>query len=199
MKIQTPEGVAGIHRAAQLDEKGVDKAEFDFLYRKLRHPLDAGTCDFGEYLGLIGDELGVDFSDPELIARTEDADVASWSTADDDMVAWLETLSDIEPALLSNIPQTLLVHVRETMPWISKFSPAIFSCDLGLAKPDPDIYRAACDAMGAQPDEVLFLDDTPENVVGARERGLRAVQFLDRATAERDIHDFLQGSDIGRN
>ena len=37
---------------------------------------------------------------------------------------------------------------------------AVFSCDVGLAKPDPDMYVNACKQLGVRPEEVLFVGDS---------------------------------------
>ena len=52
-----------------------------------------------------------------------------------------------------------------------------YSYDLGFHKPDPEIYRAACRELGAEPGECVFLDDLESNVEGARAAGLQAFQF----------------------
>ena len=44
-------------------------------------------------------------------------------------------------------------------------------------KPHPDAYAAALGALGRPPDQVVFADDQPHNVDGARRVGLRAVHF----------------------
>ena len=60
------------------------------------------------------------------------------------------------------------------------FGPHIFvSAELGLAKPDPAIYRAACARLGSEPMQTFFVDDLPANVAGAREAGLTAAVFTD--------------------
>lgn len=65
---------------------------------------------------------------------------------------------------------------------------AYFSCDLGVVKPDPEFFRRILAGLGAEPDEVFFVDDTPANVEGARTAGLRAMHWrheegLDRLRA----------------
>jgi epoxide hydrolase-like predicted phosphatase len=51
----------------------------------------------------------------------------------------------------------------------------IYSYEVGLAKPDPRIYRLLCDRLAVSPREVVFLDDRPENVKGACELGIHAL------------------------
>jgi epoxide hydrolase-like predicted phosphatase len=58
----------------------------------------------------------------------------------------------------------------------------IYSYEVGLAKPDPRIYRLLCDRLTVSPGEVVFLDDRPENVRGAHELGIQAL--LHKSTAQ---------------
>ena len=51
----------------------------------------------------------------------------------------------------------------------------IYTCEVGLAKPDPRVYRLLCDQLAVSPREVVFLDDRPENVKGACELGSERV------------------------
>lgn len=64
------------------------------------------------------------------------------------------------------------------------FDAAIFSCDVGTAKPDPAIYLAACEALGVAPDECLFVGDGgSDELRGAAALGMTPVQMtgiLDR-------------------
>jgi epoxide hydrolase-like predicted phosphatase len=51
----------------------------------------------------------------------------------------------------------------------------IYSCEVGLAKPDPRVYRLLCDRLAVSPGELVFLDDRPENVKAACELGIHAL------------------------
>ncbi|MBC7895795.1 MAG: HAD family hydrolase [Cytophagaceae bacterium] len=58
------------------------------------------------------------------------------------------------------------------------FSSTIYSMDIGHAKPRPEIFRAALDALGLPPDEVLHVGDNERtDVGGALDMGLRAVRL----------------------
>jgi epoxide hydrolase-like predicted phosphatase len=58
-----------------------------------------------------------------------------------------------------------------------------YSHELGLLKPDPAIYRVACERLGVRPQEALLLDDLQANVDGARAVGMRAITFTSNAQA----------------
>ena len=52
------------------------------------------------------------------------------------------------------------------------------SADIGLSKPDPAIFHYMLERLQVSPDETLFVDDTVQNLVGARQAGLQTVHFL---------------------
>ncbi len=46
-----------------------------------------------------------------------------------------------------------------------------------ILKPDARAYALGCEALGLAPDEIVFVDDQPRNVEGARKAGLTAIAF----------------------
>ena len=60
---------------------------------------------------------------------------------------------------------------------------AVISCDVGLRKPDPAIFRLACDRLGVAPAEALFLDDAAAMVAGATAAGLTGIHVTDHEEA----------------
>lgn len=62
---------------------------------------------------------------------------------------------------------------------------AIFSCDVGLRKPDPRIYRLATDRLGVDPEDCMFIGDGgSQELSGALEVGMHPV--LIRVDADSD-------------
>jgi putative hydrolase of the HAD superfamily len=56
------------------------------------------------------------------------------------------------------------------------FDAAVFSCAVGIAKPDPAIYLLACERLGVLPGRALFVGDGAEGELhGAEAAGLRAL------------------------
>jgi putative hydrolase of the HAD superfamily len=68
------------------------------------------------------------------------------------------------------------------------FDEVIVSADVGLTKPDPEIYKLAAERLGVKPEEVVFIDDSPWLIAGARETGMKTVlyQNLDQTIKELD-------------
>ena len=51
---------------------------------------------------------------------------------------------------------------------------SFYSCEMGVAKPDPEFFRHIVTALARSPHSLLFLDDLAENVRAARAEGLHA-------------------------
>lgn len=54
------------------------------------------------------------------------------------------------------------------------FDGAYYSCELGMRKPDAEIFHYVLDRHGATADRTLFIDDSIQHVEGARKAGLHA-------------------------
>ncbi len=48
------------------------------------------------------------------------------------------------------------------------------SSEMGCRKPDAAVYQAVVAAIGGPAEQIVFMDDAPENVRGAAAVGLRA-------------------------
>ena len=73
-------------------------------------------------------------------------------------------------------------HMRTALGYDGLFDVSCYSYDLGVAKPDPAFFTQAANRIGADIRTILFIDDNPRNVEGARTAGMPAEQW-----------DFTQG------
>lgn len=51
------------------------------------------------------------------------------------------------------------------------------SCYMKLRKPDPEIYKAVARRMKLKTDEIVFIDNRHDNVLGAKSTGMKALWF----------------------
>lgn len=59
-------------------------------------------------------------------------------------------------------------------PLFNSFDHAFLSFQLGMVKPDPEIFEAVANTLEMRPERILFLDDNEINVTAARATGMRA-------------------------
>jgi putative hydrolase of the HAD superfamily len=104
--------------------------------------------------------------------------VADWSgpcgEVDQRVLAVLREQRRSRPvALLSNATDRL----PRDLQWLGldgELDAVVNSSELGLAKPDPEVFVAVCSALGLPPYRCLFVDDQQVNVDAAARVGLRA-------------------------
>jgi len=76
-----------------------------------------------------------------------------------------------------------------------RFDVFVESSAEGLRKPDPAIYRLACDRLGVSPERVVFLDDIGANLKPARALGMATIKVVDPEDALAALSD-LVGIDL---
>jgi putative hydrolase of the HAD superfamily len=103
-----------------------------------------------------------------------------------DLVAEVRRLAQVPVVLLSNASTRLLDDLLVSG-IASSFDAIVSSADIGSSKPDAKAFTAAVEAAGAEPERCLFVDDTPENIAGARALGLRVLQFEDVETLDEEL------------
>jgi putative hydrolase of the HAD superfamily len=63
-------------------------------------------------------------------------------------------------------------------PFHGLFDVEVFSCSVGLRKPDPRIYRLACEQLGVELSEAVFVGDgANDELAGAERVGMTAILF----------------------
>ncbi|MFD0477447.1 HAD-IA family hydrolase [Nonomuraea thailandensis] len=119
------------------------------------------------------------------MARLVAMDVASWAYPNRGTITLLGELLEAgrDVALLSNAPVCVGDGLDE-LPWVAAIGHRFYSGRMGLVKPDREIYEELARGLGADPAEIVFIDDRPENVEGAERAGMTGVRFTD-ATALR--------------
>lgn len=93
--------------------------------------------------------------------------------------------------LLSNAWDNLRDLFEHEWRIANAFDDMIISAEVGMAKPDPQIYRLAVERLGVNPGETVFIDDVLENVQAARGVGLVAVQYQSRSQALTELQNAL--------
>ena len=153
--------------AAGLEVRGRSGDEtFRAVRRRIANEYGVGrlTCDeFAESISAALDGLYT----PAEIRRVHDA----WLLGEYDgaaaLVARLNAVPCVVTACLSNTNHGHW-QALPSYPVVRALRHRFASHIVGLAKPDPAIYRKFEMAMKAAPDEILFFDDLPENVEAAR-------------------------------
>jgi len=163
-------------RLALEEEAGRSGPEFWSTYWRHRPGYDRGDTEVTDYWSSV---LGFRPERPKL-ERLIELDVAGWLHPNADSLAAATRAAErgLRLAILSNAPHEVADAI-DNATWAGAFSPRLFSCRLRATKPEPNVYVAALQALGAAPSQVTFLDDRHDNVTAARQAGILAHVFSD--------------------
>jgi epoxide hydrolase-like predicted phosphatase len=115
---------------------------------------------------------------------------------DDALMGFIRDLRRrVRVGMITNAWPDIRRYLVEVFKIADAFDPLIISAEIGIAKPDPRIYRLALDQLGVQPAEALFVDDFEDNVAGARWLGMQAVRFTSTPQAMAAVRSLLRGSE----
>jgi putative hydrolase of the HAD superfamily len=155
---------------------GLSHERFEPLYWANRHSLDEGKLTGITFWQKFLLETGLPLNHAEDLSRW---DGRLWTVENPAMLAWQLQLKErgLRTAILSNISDNVLESVEREFDWIHRFDVLVWSYQVGLAKPDPAIYRHTLNELGTRPEETLFIDDKRENVEAARALGMQALQY----------------------
>ena len=74
---------------------------------------------------------------------------------------------------------------------LARFEHVIESSVVGVRKPDPAIYLMACDKLGVEPRDCIFLDDLGINLKPARALGMATIKVAAAAPAIEELASLL--------
>jgi len=150
------------------------------LYFRHRSAYDSGEISDEEYWRILCEVTGTTYTD-KLQETLVLVDHSGWSRINRTIIAWIERLrqASIKTAILSNMPASFHRRVLARYDWIHLFDEVVISGELGMIKPDAQIFRYTLARLGTSARETLFVDDLELNVEGARLVGFEAVQFSD--------------------
>lgn len=84
--------------------------------------------------------------------------------------------SDVKVGIVSNTEALLTRFELDSLPILQTAEAIVLSSDVGIRKPDPQIFQLAVNRIGATPDTTVFIgNDWAADVLGARGAGIRAI------------------------
>lgn len=74
--------------------------------------------------------------------------------------------------LVSNTNPWHMAYLVERYPFLACFDAHVLSYEVGVRKPQPEMFEAALSAAGAPPNQCLYFDDMEEHLAAARSLGI---------------------------
>ena len=170
---------AKIEQAYEILSKklSIDKIKFDKVKSKYIKEAQNGNISTEELIRNISTELNIDEK------RLKDVWEESYSEVmliDNNIINLVKSLkkNGYITALITN---TIEMHsqLNKKRGVYSEFSPVILSNEVGLVKPQEEIYSLMLKKLNLKPDECIFIDDREEHLMPARKIGFNSILFKD--------------------
>ena len=180
--------------AVFMDREGItDPADRKLIQNELFRSLEWAQMDSGV--------LTEETAEPLILARIPDRLkdhvrnlLYNWHLARDPVPGMEQLVKSLKNAglriyLLSNASKAQ-PHYWQKLPFSTLFDGTLISCDVGVVKPMPEIYKAFTAKFSLLPEECVFIDDAAANVAGAVACGWQGIVFHgDADQAERKLRE----------
>ena len=80
--------------------------------------------------------------------------------------------------LLSNTNALHMQYIEKEYPFFHYFNHIVYSYEIGMIKPEKQIFQYTLNKIGCDANECVFIDDTDENIRSAEECGIRSYRFI---------------------
>lgn len=135
---------------------------------------DRGTRDIDSVAQCLAEFRGSDF-------ETAKSRMLEAVTYQEQVAPTAKLIAELKAAgyrlfVLSNMSKDYIEFLRE-MPVFQHFEGEIVSCEVGLIKPEREIYNLLLDRYNLVPEQTMFIDDRKPNVDAAAEVGINPFHF----------------------
>lgn len=182
LRLWDPDGMTALDRASGLPEGTLAAAAFR---PALLDDAVTGAISDEEWRARVARDLAATFG-----AGPAGEVVRAWSAltgeVDGEVLALLTGLRRRVPVVLVSNATTRLEDDLHGLGLADAFDAVVNTARIGVAKPDPLVFEAAAQQVGADLRRCLFVDDTPGHVEAARRAGLTGHHYRD-ADGLRDI------------
>jgi putative hydrolase of the HAD superfamily len=155
--------------------------------RDLNRAYDAGIISKEEFLQGVKEATG---HEPQQVEELLASDITK-------NIPLLDYIRDLRGrgykiGMLSNIATNWIRDVFLTPEEGALFDDMVMSFEVGMVKPDPRLFRLACERLGAEPTEVVLVDDIDRYCVAAKAEGLQTVLYTDFKQTKQELENILR-------
>lgn len=165
-----------------LIDRPIDRVKSIFENEQLFRRYEIGLFEDSEFRDIIRQALGFPFSDVEI----NNAWNALLLEVPYERIKLVQSLRATCPVyLLSN---TNNIHIESCNKYFKQkfgiakvadlFDEAFYSYEMGLWKPQNEIYETLLEKIGLKPNQVLFVDDNKANIESASKMGIQTIHLV---------------------
>ena len=159
----------------------------------IRHPdwvdMDRGTLSESAAIERFASRMGRPAAEMRaLLQHVKDS-----LTPMPDSIALLDELAQRGVPLygLSNMSAPIFALLQSRYAHWDRFRGIVVSGEVGMVKPDAEIFNHLAERYGLLPAETVFIDDHLPNIESARRLGLHTIHFADAQQCRRELNALL--------
>lgn len=148
---------------------------------KASDDVDHDIIDWGEFAARLGEVTGQ--TKEEVLS-----DFERNAIVDRELVDFIAGLAEnYKIGLLSNAQSAYLRGILTDHDLERLFHHVVISSEVGMTKPNPEIFRHMLEKLDVVPAEAIFIDDNVKNTEAAEKVGIRGVQYADLHKLKQDL------------
>jgi putative hydrolase of the HAD superfamily len=171
----------------------------ELAHRMFGHPdwlsFDRGTLPMHSVIERMAERLGLDLAAVTELVQSIGAQLVPI----DETLALLNQLrlkraqsdANLRLYFLSNMSIPFARTLERKYEFLSWFDGGIFSGDVQLVKPEPEIYALLENRYQLQAAETIFIDDLLVNIEAAKTRGWQGIQFESAVQLQTDLQTLM--------
>lgn len=169
-----------------------EKADQDIVRKEIfQHSdwleLDRGTLDQEEAIMRSTKRTGLD----EAVIRQLFVDILKALAPIEESIKLLDSIKDSNNKfyVLSNMHTEFMKHLVKEYSFFDMFEGKVFSCDVHMIKPEPQIYEYLLATFDLVAAETVFIDDMKENTTAAEVFGIKTIHFTSTAQCRKELEN----------
>lgn len=165
-----------------------DKESFE-LFGSLRHDLALGKINENDIRNLL---IKKGHIIPDDYKKRWESTIENHLRPTTRMIKHIEELKthSYDVALLSNV-WPLSAEIIRKNGWYDYFDELYLSCDIGMAKPDKNIYDTVLQNLAVSANQILFVDDKEANLTYPQTLGMHTIKADSPLDAVKKITKYL--------
>ena len=138
---------------------------------QLRRQVDAGLSDYAELVRLAAEAIG---ENEETVRYQLEHTALNTNLLE---LIHRDLLGRYKLGILSNASNKEVIKRFFTLEQQQLFDVIMLSHDVGVSKPDVQLYELMAEKLDVSVETCLFIDDSERHVIGARDAGMQALLY----------------------
>ena len=163
---------------------GLTKEDVRQTFHEIHSPAQRGETSVMEFWERFAAKFGID---PKELEKVWLDIFASKSIEDEEVLDLIKNLkaNGYKIGMLTNLTNAFPSTSRKNLACL--FDDIVISCEVGMRKPEPEIYELALKRLGIKADDAVFIDDRYEYVEGANAVGIKGILFENAVQLKREL------------